>query len=284
MTYIVTIYIAAPGTPLAEDGGYSTPGHMYYSISDGRSSKSYGFAPIEHGQLKGEGMVYKNDVSNYSNPMYSRTLEVTEQQYKALESFGEQPQKSGFDTYYRDVRNNCVDFTWGALNKAGLHATLPLPGNQYAPRTAFEGDLKPVHNVDEVKTIQPPFPNSPLNKEHTNLRPPIHNLKQWLTGQVEQEQGETMRYLANDRNSSTQTANNKVNNMFDNIMSAHLLGDDRALKQAQTTAFNSDLAQNSFNEVRQQNVAAENQFSERQAELEHQQTIAMTTPAKTMKM
>lgn len=33
--YRVTVYVAAPGTPLRE-GGTSAAGHMYYSISDGR--------------------------------------------------------------------------------------------------------------------------------------------------------------------------------------------------------------------------------------------------------
>lgn len=33
--YTVTIYVAAPGTPLA-GGGTSAAGHVYYSVSDGK--------------------------------------------------------------------------------------------------------------------------------------------------------------------------------------------------------------------------------------------------------
>ena len=48
MPYTVTIYVAAPGTPLAS-GGTSVAGHVYFVTSDGHSQNSFGFAPIEHG-------------------------------------------------------------------------------------------------------------------------------------------------------------------------------------------------------------------------------------------
>lgn len=52
--YAVTVYVAAAGTPLMA-GGTSFGGHMYYSIDDGATVKSYGFSPIKHGEASGPG-------------------------------------------------------------------------------------------------------------------------------------------------------------------------------------------------------------------------------------
>ena len=51
--YSLTIYTALPGTPLVDlegkPDGTSAAGHMWYSLSDGKTESSYGFAPSEHG-------------------------------------------------------------------------------------------------------------------------------------------------------------------------------------------------------------------------------------------
>jgi hypothetical protein len=39
--------------------------------------------------------------------------------------YGTQPLKNGFDLSYKDARNNCVDFTWSALNHANIKRTEP---------------------------------------------------------------------------------------------------------------------------------------------------------------
>lgn len=180
--YSVTIYVAAPGTPLVRSGGTSAAGHMYYAISDGKQERSYGFAPKEHGRSSGPGKVYDTDLKDYKDPYYSRTIEITKDQYDKLREFGNDPAKYKFDMEYSGARNSCIDFTWGALNHAGLQRqTFFGIGDK-----GFEGDLKPLQNIDDIKTIKAPFPESPLNAEHQN-KMPSRTFLQWLI--TEQEQG-----------------------------------------------------------------------------------------------
>lgn len=86
--YTVTIYVAAPGSPLA-GGGTSAAGHVYYSVSDGKSNNSYGFAPLTHGESSGPGGVSTTDVADYKDPYYSRTLEISKDQYETLKPSAE---------------------------------------------------------------------------------------------------------------------------------------------------------------------------------------------------
>ena len=58
--YTVTIYVAAPGTPLKQ-GGTSEAGHVYFKTAHAKLETSFGFAPIEHGVIKGPGRVYNDD-------------------------------------------------------------------------------------------------------------------------------------------------------------------------------------------------------------------------------
>lgn len=74
--YIVSIYVAAPGTPLRA-GGTSMAGHVYYTVSDGKTSHSLGFAPEEHGARSGPGKVYTNDADQYQKPFYRRDMEIS---------------------------------------------------------------------------------------------------------------------------------------------------------------------------------------------------------------
>ncbi|MEB1181857.1 XVIPCD domain-containing protein [Xanthomonas campestris pv. campestris] len=190
--YTVTIVIAAPGTPLYKNGeqqvidgepANSGPGHMFFILDDSKSKPiSYGFAPITHGEMNGPGKIYNSDAKEYHNPAYSRTIEISKEQYEKLQKFGEEPEKLGFDKEYRDVHNNCVDFTWAALNHAGLHRNKSIdvngllgPGGvgQLLPDVRIplpvEGSGKdayrPLRNIHGVESIEAPFPQSPLNKE-----------------------------------------------------------------------------------------------------------------------
>lgn len=181
--YTATVYVAAPGTPLmVPPGGTSVAGHVFYSIYDGGEEKSYGFAPATHGQSSGPGKVYDTDVKDYKDPYYSRTLEISQAQYEKLREFGNAPAKHGFDMEYSGSTNSCIDFTWGALNHAGLHRQTFLNLGE----KSFEGTLKPLDNIREIKSIDPPFPNSELNKEQQNKMPERTPL-QWLL--TEQEPG-----------------------------------------------------------------------------------------------
>lgn len=192
--YTVTIYIAAPGTPLVDNKGKisgltSDPGHMFYVISNGiDESRSYGFAPVQHGSMGGPGHIAHDDVQTYKDPLYSRTMEISQDQYAQLRAFGDRPDHFGFDTQYRDVRNNCVDFAWAALNHAGIRRqdhtdVLPHIGIDVRiplPNTADgKSALRPTQNIPDVKSITDPMLGSPLNREHTNPMP-VRNIKQWL--------------------------------------------------------------------------------------------------------
>lgn len=90
--YTVTIVIAAPGTPLYKNGeqqvidgepANSGPGHMFFILDDSKSKPiSYGFAPITHGEMNGPGKIYNSDAKEYHNPAYSRTIEISKEQYE----------------------------------------------------------------------------------------------------------------------------------------------------------------------------------------------------------
>ncbi|EKT4076914.1 XVIPCD domain-containing protein [Stenotrophomonas maltophilia] len=164
--YRVTIYVAAPGTPML-GGGTSAAGHVYYTVGDGRESISYGFAPKEHGATTGPGKVYDSDAGDYQNPFYQRTLEISKDQYEKLKEFGDAPDKHGFNTEYHGLNNSCIDFTWGALNHAGLHRTNAL----FMQDKDFQGGLKPLTNIEYIRSIRAPFPDSALNTEHYNKMP-----------------------------------------------------------------------------------------------------------------
>lgn len=155
---------------------------MYYAVSDGKHEQSYGFAPKEHGRSSGPGKVYDTALKDYKNPYYSRTIEITKAQYDKLREFGNDPAKYKFDMEYGGATNSCIDFTWGALNHAGLQRKTMLGVGD----KGFEGDLKSLQNVDDIKTIKAPFPEGPLNSEHQNKIPARTPLQRLIT---EQEQG-----------------------------------------------------------------------------------------------
>jgi hypothetical protein len=194
--YTVTVYVAAPGTPLVKEnapGITSGPGHMFYTTSNGRdTTQSFGFAPVQHGSMDGPGTISDKDNVNYKDPLYSRTMEVSKSQYEKLNEFGQNPEKFGFNKYYQDARHNCVDFTWAGLNHAGIerqnHADigltglpiglsvrLPLPGHSEG-KSAF----RPAENVDDVKSIKDPVAGSHLNSSHSNPMPAHRSVLQHL--------------------------------------------------------------------------------------------------------
>ncbi|MEN6648784.1 XVIPCD domain-containing protein [Stenotrophomonas hibiscicola] len=208
--YTVEIVIAAPGTPLVDERGVqkvvdgvpqtSGPGHMFYVLhGPDKTTRSFGFAPTEHGSMNGPGEVMKTDAVEYRNPHYSRTLEISEQQYRKLEAFGAHPDKYGFDLQYKDVRNNCVDFTWEALNHAGIQRKSSIdvnalggPAGQLLPDVRIPLDIKgagkdafrPLRNIHGVDSIDPPFPDSELNQRKTNPMPE-RSLKQHMLSDAE---------------------------------------------------------------------------------------------------
>jgi hypothetical protein len=137
----MTVYIADAGTQLLT-GGTSAAGHMWYSInSDGSSpERSYGFASAVHGMPSGLGQVFDNDVNNYTQYAYQKSIFITQAQYDALKSFGDNPASRGFDTNeYNWAVNSCVDFTYKALSI--VSDTLG----------GYEGHVIPSWNVQDQK-------------------------------------------------------------------------------------------------------------------------------------
>ena len=188
--YVLTIYAAAPGTPLAIDGGTSLPGHVYYTISDLKSpTESFGFAPIEHGSMMGPGDVVRNDLANYQKPRYTRRMEITQAQFEALLSFGRRPEALGFSMYYEHAKNNCVDFVWNALRHAGLVATTVYAKTMdWGATRQYEGELKPNDNMDAIRSIKAPFPSSEFNAEQVNPMPKRTLLQRMLSEDERKQQ------------------------------------------------------------------------------------------------
>ena len=176
--YTVSIYVAAPGTPLLK-GGTSAAGHVYYEVSQGVERTSFGFAPIEHGVTSGPGKVYLSDADEYQKPFYKRTLEIGREQYDKLMEFGNDPKARGFNMNYEGATNSCIDFTWGALNHAGLHRRNML----FMQDKDFEGSLKPLSNQEFIRSIRAPVPASDLNDEERNPMPERTLLQRLISDQ-----------------------------------------------------------------------------------------------------
>ncbi|HFS8238400.1 PAAR domain-containing protein [Proteus mirabilis] len=145
--YTVTIYTAYPGTPLSDDKGSpkfegfnntvrvtSSAGHMWLQIKKINKNGteiddiSFGFAPIDSG-IYGDGEVTENDTTHYENPYYSRTVEITKQQYDKIYEFGDLAMHNKqiyFNLYYNGITNSCIDFTWKALRHAGIKPNVNL--------------------------------------------------------------------------------------------------------------------------------------------------------------
>ena len=199
--YSVTIYTAMPGTPLVDGqgrpDGSSAAGHMWYQVSDGAVRNSYGFAPKEHGAASGPGKGYRSDTDAYQHPVYSRTLEITPEQYNMLKQFGEaavDEQWKYFKGGYNGATNSCVDFTWGALKHAdfSIHrpevtahdGTVVTPERTGPIEHHFEGQLQPARNRQDIRQLVDPVPGSPLNTERSNP-PPDRTLMQRLISENE---------------------------------------------------------------------------------------------------
>ncbi len=232
--YTVTVYAAAPGTPIYKDGApkldgqgnpeTSVPGHMYYVTSNGDERNSWGFAPVEHGSVNGPGGVSTSDAESYHNPLYARTMEISKAQYDKLNEFGKAPDKYGFDMQYRDARNNCVDFTWAGLNHAGLKRTEKSLWDGKDHEVDGKLNYLPARNDDSIKTIHDPVPGSPLNKEQRNAMP---DMKWWLRILSENEVGQPNRPGASG---APACASNE--DTFEQLVRASASGDDRAFSAA----------------------------------------------------
>lgn len=213
--YTLTIYVAAPGTPLfdidtrkpqldeeTKQQKTSLPGHVFYGISEdgGRTIHSYGFAPPKdtekyhwyHPDKPGD--VQKGEHKEYRNPVYERTMEITVEQYKALQKFGENPQNYGFNrSTYNWTTNSCIDFTFTALYRSGIYK-----GKEYihhfegvevgrTRNNSHEGAIRVLPNIEEFDKIPNQMPDSNLNRT-IKREMPSRTFGQWLISENEREQ------------------------------------------------------------------------------------------------
>jgi hypothetical protein len=187
--YTLTLYVAAPGTPIRQQDGStqpSLPGHVYYSVSDGDRERGFGFSPIAHGTMRGPGRVVRNEHTAYEQPLYGRTMEITAEQYEKLLDYGRAGQRGDdkfFNLQYNGASNSCVDFVWKGLEHAGIHRKpyLPLPGKLgYQDSKGYDGELKPTHNAEEFQRLDAPIPDSPYNKTERSPMPAGRTFKHRL--------------------------------------------------------------------------------------------------------
>jgi hypothetical protein len=170
--YTVTVFSAAPGTWVNEVGydgadhfSRSITGHVFFETDDGFHKKSWGFAPVEHGDVHGPGEPKEKDADEYIDPMYERTMEISRDQFDKLNEFGATPERFGFDLTYKDIRNNCVDYTWAALNHAGIQRTHGHIGHLEPHGVDGKYSYLPILTPNDFRTIRDPVPGSDLNKE-----------------------------------------------------------------------------------------------------------------------
>ncbi|MHB8268436.1 phage tail family protein, partial [Bradyrhizobium sp.] len=136
----MTVYIAKAGTPLVDNPTPSKAGHMWYSLSsDGTTELSYGFAPVSPGTTSTPGQVFRNDVENYTQYAYRKSIFITQAQYDTLKNFGDNPISKNFILAYDSLQNSCVDFVYKAL---GLISDT-LGG--------YEGRIIPTWNIQDQK-------------------------------------------------------------------------------------------------------------------------------------
>jgi hypothetical protein len=137
----LTVYVAVPGV---DNAGSSISGHTWYSINDGSGEQQFGFGPVTALTPMGPGQEDTgNDISIYqSTTVYSEPVQISQEQYDSLLSFGNNPQAYGFNsTYYNAFTNNCIDFVWAALNSIGI---------QYPVVTDFTGGDPAVVAMDAL--------------------------------------------------------------------------------------------------------------------------------------
>ncbi|MCW2486450.1 S8 family serine peptidase [Candidatus Symbiopectobacterium sp. NZEC127] len=135
------IYQADKGEHKAGDVHTSPGGHMWYVLSDGEQSKSYGFES-KYDQIRGAGQKTNLDDAAYQKTSYEVTVELTKENYDKLLDFSTEPNTAGFDdTRYRVLTNSCVDFVFTSLKVIGYN------------KNNFGGNLFPNNNVVPLRNL-----------------------------------------------------------------------------------------------------------------------------------
>lgn len=240
--YTVTVYVAAPGTIMLDKEGKpkdkpSGPGHMYYTVSDGINTKGYGFAP-KKSEMSGPGHIVEDGQDVYANPLYSRTMQISKEQYEALQKHGEDglKKKGDFNLNYHFLSNSCVDFVWKGLAKANVYqTTVDKQGNRVID-TDYEGSLKPSQNIDDIRSIKAPLKNSPHNRETTNPWPKRTFIQEHILSEENSDRQQADTALASEatRNPGTDQRGPFNDPVLDKAFAALMDGDSDALDRIAT--------------------------------------------------
>ena len=220
--YTLTLYIAAPGTPKT-DGSKSISGHVYYSINDGSGEKGWGFSPTGFPYFNAPGHVIKDEFKIYKNPHYVRTMEITKEQYYALQEYGKYPETiaDSFDSkWYIATTNSCVDFTYSALRHAKIY------DKKIFGLINDDGAVKVLDNRKAFDSIPNQIIGSPLNTppgKRTHSLPKQKWYHKWIFSENEQD---TQHDFATNVDISKPLAKNASAEEFREYGFAALLADD----------------------------------------------------------
>ena len=153
----ITVKIANSGTNYSDPqkGDHkSITGHMWYELSDdnGNLIGSYGFSPadgyegewIAPGQVKYDDNISYNDFSEQNGGDYQITFNITNDQLENLKQFSSRPDSNefGFKMDYNGLTNSCIDFTYKALEIAGINTDKE------------QGKLWPTWNIDTILSMR----------------------------------------------------------------------------------------------------------------------------------
>lgn len=215
----------------------SLAGHMYYSINDGTVEKGYGFAP-KKAEMAGPGHIVTDEQNVYVNPLYSRTMQISKEQYEALQKHGEDgmKKKGDFNLNYHFLSNSCVDFVWKGLAKANVYqTTVDKQGNRVID-TDYEGSLKPSQNIDDIRSIKAPLKNSPHNRETTNPWPKRTFIQEHILSEENSDRQQADTALASEatRNPGTDQRGPFNDPVLDKAFAALMDGDSDALDRIAT--------------------------------------------------
>jgi hypothetical protein len=131
------VYVAKKGASFHEVDGrvaYSGEGHMFIGVQDNSGLSSWGFQP--HGVVPDEHKQY------YQTTQIS--FEISEQKAKEIKQFAQDAENDNKKMGSWWPWNSCVDFSWKALNIAGIKSP-SLIWN--------EGKVYPEDNIKLLKCI-----------------------------------------------------------------------------------------------------------------------------------
>ncbi|MCE4052359.1 S8 family serine peptidase [Pseudomonas sp. Au-Pse12] len=119
----------------------SVAGHMWYVLSDGEVSSSYGFES-KTGWVRDDGHKSLVDDVGFKETSYEVTIQLTKDQFHRLSEFSSKPDAHGFNTsIYNAFTHSCVDFAYASLEVIGFN-------NQ-----GKEGNLVPRHNIESLNQL-----------------------------------------------------------------------------------------------------------------------------------